>query len=64
MAGSSPYQAQSTNVHQPDDFLEFECKRDWGNYQEGSVYTTHTSGSGFRKKGHVSHKQDYDKAMQ
>ena len=64
MVGSSPYQAESTNVHQPDDFLEFERKRDRGNYQEGSVHTTHTSGSGFRRKCHVSHKQDDDKAMQ
>ena len=64
MAGSSPHQAESANVHQPDDFLEFERKTDWGNYQEGSVHTTHTSRSGFRRKDHVSHKQDDDKAMQ
>ena len=56
MAGSSPYQAESTNVHQLDDFLDFERKRDRGNYQEGSVHITHTSGSGFRRKCHVSHK--------
>ena len=28
MAGSSPYQEKSANVHQPDDFLELERKRD------------------------------------
>ena len=28
MAGSSPHQAKSANVHQPDDFLELEHKRD------------------------------------
>ena len=27
MAGSSPYQEKSANVHQPDDFLELERKR-------------------------------------
>ena len=47
MAGSSPHQAsphqaESANVHQLDDFLELERKRDRGNYQEGSVHTTHT----------------------
>ena len=34
------------------------------NYQEGNVHTIHTSGSGFRRKGHVSHEQYNDKAMQ
>ena len=60
MAGSSPHQAslhqaESVNVHQPDDFLDLERKRDWENYQEGSLHTIHTSGSNFRTKGHVSH---------
>ena len=64
MSGASPHQVESANVLQPDDFLELERKRDRGNYQEGSVHTTHTSGSGFRRKGHVSHQQDDDKAMQ
>ena len=69
MAGSSPYQAsphqaESANVHQPDDFLKLERKRDRENYQEGSVHTTYTSRSGFWRKGHISHKQDDDKAMQ
>ena len=64
MAGSSPHQAESANVHQPDDFLELERKRDKENYQEGSVHTIHTSGSGFRRKGYISHKRDNDKAMQ
>ena len=69
MAGSSPYQAsphqaESANVHQPDDFLKLERKRDRENYQEGSVHTIHTSGSGFRRKGHVSHERNDDKAMQ
>ena len=42
MAGSSPHQAsphqaESATVHQQDDFLNLECKRDRENYQEGSV---------------------------
>ena len=69
MAGSSPHQAsphqvESANVHQPDDFLEVERKRDKENYQEGSVHTIHTGGIDFQRKGHVSHKRDDDKAMQ
>ena len=52
MAGSSPHQtsshqAESANVHQQDDFLNLEHERDRENYQEGSVHTTHTSGSRF-----------------
>ena len=64
MAGSSPHQAKSANVHQPDDFLELERKRDKENYQEGSVHTIHIGGIDFQRKGHVSHKRDDDKAMQ
>ena len=69
MAGSSPHQAsshqaESANVYQPDDFLNLERKRDRENYQEGSVHTIHTGGSGFWRKGHVSHEQNDDKAMQ
>ena len=62
MAGSSPHQVESANVHQPDDFLDLERKRDRGNYQKGNVHTIHTGGSGFRRKGHVSHKRDDDNA--
>ena len=69
MAGSSPHQAsphqvESANVHQQDDFLNLECKRDRENYQEGSVHTIHTGGSGFWRKCHISHEQDDNKAMQ
>ena len=69
MAGSSPYQAsphqaESANVHQPDDFLDLERKRDKENYQEDSVHTIHTGGSGFQRKGHISQERDNDKAMQ
>ena len=46
MAGSSPHQAsphqaEYVNVHQQDDFLNLEHKRDRENYQESSVYTIH-----------------------
>ena len=61
---TSPHQAESTNVHQPNDFLELEHKRDRENYQEGSVHTTHMGGAGFQRKGHVSHKRDDDNVMQ
>ena len=69
MAGSSPHQAsphqvESANVHQPDDFLELERKRDKENYQKGSVHTIHTDGINFQRKGHVSHERDDDKTMQ
>ena len=69
MAGSSPHQAsphqaESTNVHQQDDFLNLECKKDRENYQEGNVHTIHTSESGFRKKSHISHKRDDNKVTQ
>ena len=69
MAGSnphqaSPHQAESANVHQQDDFLNLKRKRDWKNYQEGSVHTIHTSGSGFRRKSHISHKRDDNKVTQ
>ena len=53
---ASPHQAESANVHQPDDFLDLECKRDKENYQEGSVHTIHTDGSDFRRKCHISQK--------
>ena len=69
MAGSgphqtSPHQAEFANVRQQDEFLNLEHERDRENYQEGSVHTIHTGGSGFRRKGHVAHEQGDDKAMQ
>ena len=64
MAGSSPHQAESVHVHQQDDFLNHERKRDRENYQEGSVHTMHIGGSGFRRKGHISHERDDNKVMQ
>ena len=52
------------NVHQQDDFLNLERERDRENYQEGSVHTTYTSGSHFRRRSHISHGRDDNKAMQ
>ena len=69
MAGSgphqtSPHQVESANLYQRDDFLNLERERDRENYQEGSVHTTYTSGSHFRRRSHISHGRDDNKAMQ
>ena len=69
MAGSSPHQTsrhqvESTNFHQQDDFLNLECEKDREKYREGSVHTTHTSGSRFRGGSHISHGRDDNKVMQ
>ena len=65
MVGSSPHQTNPHQVvHQQDDFLNHERERDLENYQEGSVHTTHTSGSHFRRRSHISHERDDNKAMQ
>ena len=50
--------------HQQDDFLNLERERDWEKYREGSVHTTHTSGSRFRGGSHISHGRDDNKVMQ
>ena len=52
MAGSGPHQtslhqAESANLYQRDDFLNLERERDREKYWEGSLHTTHTSGSRF-----------------
>ena len=69
MAGSGPHQtsphhAESANVRQQDEFLNLEHEKDLDNYQEGSLQTIHTGGSGFRMKGNAIHKQGDEKAMQ
>ena len=69
MAGSgphqtSPHQAESANVRQQDEFLNLERERDRANYQEDSVHIVHMGGSDFQRKGHATHKQGNDKAMQ
>ena len=69
MAGSGPHQtsphhAESANVRQQDEFLNLEHEKDLDNYQEGSLQTIHTGGSGFQRKGHLVHEQGDEKAMQ
>ena len=59
-----PHQAESANVRQQDEFLNLERERDRQNYQEGSMHSIHTNGSGFRRKRSVSHERDNDKTMQ
>ena len=61
---TSPHYAESTNVRQQDEFLNLKREKDRQNYQEGSVHTIHTDESGFRRKSHISHERDNDKAMQ
>ena len=68
MAGSwphqtSPHHAESANVHQQDELHDLECEKDLDNYQEGSLQTLHTSGSGYRRKGRAMHEQGDEKAM-
>ena len=57
MAGSGPHQtsphhAKSANVRQQDELLNLEHEKDLDNYQEGSLQTLHTGGSGFWRKLH------------
>ena len=61
---TSPHQAESANVRQQDEFLNLEHERDHQNYQEGSVHSIHTDGSGFRRRRDVSPERDNDKTMQ
>ena len=61
---TSPYQAESANVRQQDEFLNLEREKGLENYQEGSLHTIHTGGSGYRRKGHVAHEQGDGKAIQ
>ena len=69
MAGSGPHQtsphhAESTNVRQQDELHDLEHEKDLDNYQEGSLQTLHTSGSGFQRKCRAVHEQGDEKAMQ
>ena len=61
---TSPHQAESANIRQQDEPLNLKHQRDRENYQEGSMHTIHTDGSGFQRKGHVAYKQGDEKAMQ
>ena len=69
MAGSGPHQtnphhAESANVHQQDELHNLEREKDLDNYQEGSLQTLHTGGSGFQRKGHAVHEQGDENTMQ
>ena len=61
---TSPHQAESANVRQPDELLNLEHQKDLENYQESSLHIVHTGGSGFRRKDHTAHEQGDGKAMQ
>ena len=61
---TSPHHAESANVRQQDELYDLEREKDLDNYQEGSLKTLHTGGSGYRRKGHVVHEQGDEKAMQ
>ena len=69
MAGSGPHQTsphhtESANVRQQDELHDLKREKDLDNYQEGSLQTLHTGGSGFQRKGCVVHEQGDEKAMQ
>ena len=59
---TSPHQAEPVNVRQQDEFLNIEREKDLENYQEGSLHTVHTGGSGFQRKGHAVHEQGNEKS--
>ena len=61
---TSPYHAESTNVHQQGELHDLECEKDMDNQQEGSLQTHHIGGSGYRRRGHAMHEQGDEKAMQ
>ena len=61
---TSPHHAESANMRQQDELHNLEHEKDLDNYQEGSLQTLHTSGSGFPRKGRAVHKQGDEKAMQ
>ena len=61
---TSPHHAESANVRQQDELHDLEREKDLDNHQEGSLQTLHTSGSGYRRKGHAVHEQGDEKAMQ
>ena len=69
MAGLGPHQtsshhAESANVYQQDELQNLEREKDLDNYQEGSLQTLYTGGSGFQRKGRALQEQGDEKAMQ
>ena len=61
---TSPNHAESANVHQQGELHDLVCEKDMDNQQEGNLQTLHTSGSGYRRRGHAMHEQGDEKAMQ
>ena len=61
---TSLHHAESANVRQQDELHDLEREKDLDNYQEGSLQTLHTGGSGFWRKRHAVHEQGDEKAMQ
>ena len=69
MAGLGPHQTsshhvESANIRQQDELHNLEHEKDLDNYQEGSLQTLHTGGSGYRRRSHAMHEQGDEKAMQ
>ena len=56
-------QAEPTNSQRQDYFLNLERERDWAEYREGSVCTTHTSKSHSCFGSHISQRRDDNKAL-
>ena len=61
---TSAHHAESANLRQQDEFHNLEREKDLDDYQEGSLQTLHTGGSGFRRKSRAVHEQGDEKAMQ
>ena len=61
---ANPHQAEPVKSQRQDDFLNLERERDYEEYREGSMRTTHTSKSHSRGESHVSQRRDDNKAMQ
>jgi len=59
MVGSGPYQAEYRRSQREDHFVNLKQRRD----REGSVYTTHTSGSHSRGGSHLFQEKN-TRAMQ
>ena len=68
MAGSgphqtSPYQAETANIHQQGEFHHLEHGDHMENQQEGSLQTFHTGGGGYRRMSHLVHEQADEKDL-
>ena len=61
---TSPYHAESANVHQQDELHDLKHRNDVDNQQEGSLQTLHTGGSGYRRRSHLVHELADEKDLQ